>query len=119
MSKCRPCKQTYDREYYGRKKAHIAPKKDANTKRYRARNRKWLIEYLQTHPCVDCGESDIVVLDFDHVRGTKIMCVSEMAVKRTASLKNVQDEVAKCEVRCANDHRRITNKRRMALLDMV
>lgn len=74
-----------------------------------ARNRGRLIKYYATHPCVDCGESDPVVLHFDHVRGTKIHNVSRMV--RTHNWRKVAAEIAKCEVRCANCHTRITAKR--------
>ncbi len=58
------------------------------------------------HPCVDCGESDPVVLEFDHIdRVTKRMDVSVMA-QRGYPLATLEAEVAKCVVRCANDHRR-------------
>src|SRR5215204_6103788 len=29
-------------------------------------SRQWLIQCLEEHPCVDCGISDIRVLEFDH-----------------------------------------------------
>lgn len=47
-------------------------------KLHRERNRQSVIEYLRLHPCVDCGEDDLRVLDFDHVRGTKTRNVSRM-----------------------------------------
>lgn len=61
--------------------------------------------YLETHPCVDCGEADIIVLDFDHVRGKKVCDVSSM-VSRGYRLWRIKAEIQKCEVRCSNDHRR-------------
>ena len=64
-------------------------------------------EYLETHPCVDCGESDPVVLEFDHVRGEKVMDIAGMKA-RAASLFTIDNEIAKCDVRCANCHRRKT-----------
>ena len=75
------------------------------------RAKELVAQYLSTHPCVDCGESDSVVLDFDHVRGHKISNVSHM-VGRGYREWRLKAEIAKCEVRCANCHRRITAKRR-------
>jgi len=42
------------------------------------RRRTYVTEYLRTHPCVDCGESDPMVLTFDHVRGKKTMDIAEL-----------------------------------------
>jgi hypothetical protein len=67
-------------------------------------------EYLIGHPCVDCGESDPVVLEFDHVRGVKSGHISTMA-RTPVSLRKLQAEMAKCDVRCANCHRRKSAER--------
>lgn len=77
------------------------------------RNLVYVQEYLRRHPCVDCGENDTVVLEFDHVRGKKIQAVSRM-VQDSQSIETIEEEILKCEVRCANCHRRITHKRRVA-----
>jgi len=61
--------------------------------------------------CVDCGSSDIRVLEFDHVRGTKIASVSSM-VRRGRALSIIQAEIAKCDVRCRNCHAIVTIERR-------
>lgn len=64
-------------------------------------------DYKSTHPCVDCGESDPLVLDFDHRDGaTKKFNVHA----RQVSLEILMAEIAKCDVRCANCHRRVTAK---------
>lgn len=67
-----------------------------------------LAEYLRSHPCVDCGNGDIRVLDFDHCDPrAKVGGVGEL-LRRTLCWDTVLDEIAKCEVRCANCHRRRT-----------
>jgi hypothetical protein len=82
--------------------------------RRRARGREFLRTYLETHPCVDCGESDPVVLEFDHVRGVKENNVTTMC--RSFGNAKILKEIAKCEVRCANCHRRKTKRNRETLL---
>ena len=70
----------------------------------RAEVRKRIIEYLKEHPCVDCGERDIVVLEFDHLSDK----VADLSVYAGGgrSWARVKAEIDKCEVRCANCHRR-------------
>lgn len=66
----------------------------------------WLLEYLNNHPCVDCSESDIIVLEFDHKDPkSKKFAIKEFRVFGY-SLNTVKLEVEKCDVRCANCHRR-------------
>ena len=72
-------------------------------RKYRARKKRWLKEYLATHPCVDCGIDDPDVLEFDHVRGTKDFTIGDAPAGR---LERIQAEVAKCDVRCCNCHRK-------------
>lgn len=66
-----------------------------------------LHEFLRSHPCVDCGQTDIVLLEFDHIDpATKTMPVGTMVGHRPWS--TVLAEIQKCVVRCANCHRRRT-----------
>ena len=73
------------------------------------RNKAFILQYLVTHPCVDCGEADPIVLEFDHVKGKKTCDISKMS-GHARSLLVIEKEIAKCEVRCANCHRRKTRK---------
>lgn len=70
------------------------------------RNYAFLFDELRRCGCVDCGEQDLVVLDFDHVDG-KTASVSTLA-RRECSLARLAEEIARCTVRCANCHRRKT-----------
>jgi hypothetical protein len=82
-----------------------------NTRILQVRRRAWsrrLWEYLLVHACSDCGEFDPVVLEFDHVdRATKRQSVGFLA-RSGYPWATVLAELAKCEVRCANCHRRRT-----------
>lgn len=98
---CRECQSSWYRE---NRDAHIA-NVNANSQRYTERNRAFVLKYLRSHPCVDCGESEVGVLEFDHVAG-KAIEVSRLV--RNASLDRLIDEIQKCQVRCANCHMRRT-----------
>lgn len=81
--------------------------KEKNQKK-RDRNKQFIYEYLLSHHCIDCGEKDPVVLEFDHVRGTKIGSISDLSARN--GLEKIQKEMEKCDIRCANCHRRKTAK---------
>lgn len=86
----------------------------ARTLRYREKYHQrpafvYAKEFLETHPCTDCGERDTIVLEFDHVRGRKLFGISYL--KRMGSLEQMVIEIAKCEVVCANCHKRRTHAR--------
>jgi hypothetical protein len=75
---CKPCQKQYRVGHYQRNKADYIEKAiKANSER-RIRNRKLLWDYLSTHPCVDCGIANPLVLEFDHVRGNKAGEISRM-----------------------------------------
>lgn len=61
------------------------------------------------HPCVDCGEGDPIVLEFDHITDDKTSGISDL-VGTGVSLDILIAEIAKCVVRCANCHRRKTSR---------
>lgn len=66
-------------------------------------------QYLEGHPCVDCGESDTLVLEFDHLdRTQKEANIAVLLQDRKISWEEMLQEIRKCEVRCVNCHRRRT-----------
>lgn len=74
-----------------------------STHKLRERNRQYVWDHLLENPCVDCGEANPIALTFDHVRGIKVDKISS-CLNRQFSLKRLQEEIDKCEVRCANCH---------------
>ena len=82
----------------------------AHSKRIRNELAEKVLQVLKTRPCLDCGESDPVVLDFDHVLPGKFKNISDM-VRNGYAWAKIEQEISLCEVVCANCHRRRTAKR--------
>jgi hypothetical protein len=71
--------------------------------------KKQLSEIKETSGCVDCGVTNPIVLDFDHLKDKKYN-VSRM-IHDGFSWAAIKKEIAKCEVVCANCHRIRTHYR--------
>lgn len=106
QSYCRKCSSDKNKAYYKTNRTDRQQKIRARDARVFADNCQRLWLFLKVHPCVACGEADPLVLEFDH-RGDKVKTVSAMVIEglRWAT---VETEIAKCDVRCANCHRRKT-----------
>lgn len=103
---CRDCSREYIREHYINNRQYYLNKAKKRNKEVRPISYKFIGDYLATHPCIDCGESDILVLEFDHRDRSTKRCEVTKLVK--VCLGAVKAEIAKCDVRCANCHRRKT-----------
>lgn len=105
---CIECNRAYQREHYRANKAAYKAKAKVWSRERREDLQQKVWAYLEEHPCVDCGESDPVVLDFDHVvREEKEDSISRM-VSNSCGWAKIQKEIAKCEIRCRNCHQRRT-----------
>jgi hypothetical protein len=107
QSRCREC----SREWYANNREehmkNVKRRNDAERERIRMR----VQEYLAGSRCVDCGVTDVRVLEFDHRPGTKKLDNVGSLVSSSYSWKAVAREIAKCDVRCANCHRIVTYER--------
>lgn len=100
---CKLCSREKDKRCYilnGKRRTKIKKTRQAAYQR----NRKFIYEYFKSHPCVDCKETDPVVLEFDHRRDKKL----EIGRMKSYSLEVIKKEIEKCEIRCANCHKRRT-----------
>jgi hypothetical protein len=105
---CRQCSREYGRLHYQRTTAYYVRKAMMRQPLERRAVHEKVLAYLRSHPCVDCGETHPVVLDFDHIDpATKRMEIGRMLLLPW-SWRTIQAEIAKCAVRCANCHRRRT-----------
>jgi hypothetical protein len=113
---CRPCRKAYGREHYLANRARYIEQARQQTARLQLERTRFLLDFFVTHPCSDCGETDPVVLEFDHLRD-KAFNIGEALSRR--NWQAILDEIAKCEVVCANCHRRRTAVRRGALRSLL
>lgn len=91
--------RAYARRHHAANKALYKDRARAHDALKKVRIRDFLDRYLSSHPCVDCGESDPIVLEFDHrVPADKSFAIAD-ALSRGYSLAAVKREVAKCDVR--------------------
>jgi hypothetical protein len=105
---CKTCVAAYGRQHYGANRLEYISR---NNKRSRAltytlREQVW--QYIAGRACVDCSEADPVVLDFDHVDPTEKRQTIYRLVHQAYSWNAILAEIEKCEIRCANCHRRRT-----------
>lgn len=105
---CTECNKIHKKQHYQNNKEYYKKKAAKRNAVIISENKNKMYSYLLEHPCVDCGEKDPIVLQFDHVRGKKRKAVS--ALMFGFSWETVEKEIRKCEVRCANCHQRKTVK---------
>lgn len=102
---CKACRTIDSAKYYRNldeaQKTRIKKQLDNHL----AINRSEILKRFATG-CSDCDERDIKVLEFDHVKGTKAGNIATLM--RSGSLRRLMIELDKCEVVCANCHRRRT-----------
>ena len=88
-SYCKPCRAQKDADHH---------------QRYRA-----IVMSSKAVPCQECQQIfPAVCMDFDHVRGVKRFEISEGGSR---CLRTLREEIAKCEIVCANCHRVRTARR--------
>lgn len=97
---CKSCKSVQDRKYYVKDRT----KQYKRVKKYREETLLKIWDYLTSHACIDCGNNNPIVLEFDHLRDKKAS-ISDLVRLHRSSWRTIQSEIEKCVVRCANCHR--------------
>ena len=105
---CRPCRAAYKQEHYAATASVTSRTRYGGSRSLSWERLAYLVALFKDQPCSDCGETDPLVLEFDHIEA-KRFSVSQGI--RDRSWQSVMDEIAKCEVVCANCHRRRTARR--------
>ena len=103
--RCLECRRAGQRDHYRRNKEYYVQKAKRRNAQVIVETRVWVHAYLAAHPCVDCGNPDVRVLEFDHrEREAKSAEVSSLA-RDGYGIERVRREIELCDVRCANCHR--------------
>ncbi len=68
---CKICSKLKSKQHYLKNKKDYILRSKINKKKYIEITNNYILNYLKSNPCVDCGESDPVVLEFDHVKDQK------------------------------------------------
>ena len=107
-SECRDCHNKKKRDYY--KKANAAKTKHYEGQKVRTREHRLWLREQKNKPCFDCGvKYPYYVMQFDHVRGEKEFTIAYAA---SYSKKRLLNEMAKCDLVCANCHSERTYSRK-------
>jgi len=108
---CKECQKPFRKNWYegNAKERHLQQVKERK-QIVREMAKEYIYQYLSTHPCVECGEKDPVVLEFHHTRD-KVMDIAAIG-GAGYSLESIQAEINKCIVLCGNCHKRLSAKER-------
>lgn len=111
VEKRKAYQKAYHEKYYKNNKEYYTKKAKIRNKSQRAKNKEFVNRYKSFASCVDCGESNPIVLEFDHVSDNKTANVADM-MHSSYSIDTIKKEIRKCEIVCANCHRVRTHDRR-------
>ncbi len=112
-NQCKECGRRRAKDHYLANHIAYIERNRRNTPLQRLRNASVVLEYLLLHPCVQCNERDPVVLEFNHADPrTKTANIAEL-IRSGCAIQRLHDEIAKCEVMCANCHQRFTSNARL------
>jgi hypothetical protein len=111
-------RREYQREYmrkWYRKNRALHLQRTTRVNRRAREAAKNYVDQAKKRPCADCGgKFPPFMMDFDHVRGEKVADMSRFRSGRLAQSR-LEAELAKCEVVCANCHRRRTQMRLLGI----
>jgi hypothetical protein len=107
LNSCKACVLIRTRKSYFKDHKRQKAIRKRNTSKRRQERKQKILEYLLKHPCVDCGEKDPIVLEFDHLKN-KSFDISDGHMRPWDIFL---EEMNKCEIVCANCHKRRTAKR--------
>lgn len=117
---CKSCSKKRGRDYYYKTREHQLGLVKLRVRKY-VQERLEFLAKAKNKPCAECKSCyPPWVMDFDHLdSSTKLGDISHMFLRRMWNIKRVEEEISKCEVVCANCHRKRTYGRGRRSYDSV
>lgn len=101
-SQCKECQKAQEKQHYQNSKERQQSVK--STAVFQKERNIMLVEQVKGCGCKKCGEKRSYVLDFHHINAEdKINVIAHMI--KSSGEKTLIEELAKCDVLCANCHR--------------
>jgi len=99
---CKDCMKVYDKKRHQEQAPKIRLQKKINRATYSGKNRILMWNYFIDNPCIDCKQTNPILLSFDHIYDNKSYNVSERI--DNTPWKTLLKEIEKCVVRCLHCH---------------
>lgn len=113
-TQCKSCYKEHRKTYYRQHYEKYGADYRKRAKTYRDNQRfifhRQMLEYLSDKSCVVCSESDVRVLEFDHLEPKDKSFSISQAFKLGYKWEDVAIEIKKCRILCANCHKKHTAK---------
>ena len=103
-SQCKECRRQKDRVYY-EQNSERKNKIRSRSREHRKNIKDFILNYKKQCSCTICGDSRWYVLDFHHIDPTQKENTIARMTSNKSNLNDIQKEVDKCIVLCANCHR--------------
>lgn len=89
---CKFCQAEANKIHYQNNKQVYLDRATSRNAQVNTENKQRLHTYLSNHPCVDCSETDIRILEFDHVRGNKFANITRL-LNNAISWHTIETEI--------------------------
>lgn len=99
-------RKAYNKAYYEKNKDRHRESRARRRDVYRKIAQDYVNRSKIDKPCTDCGKVYLpVVMDYDHLPGFEKSANVSSLVQKGMAISKIQEEIAKCELVCANCHR--------------
>ena len=105
-TKCRVCTNKYSKKHYEENKEVYIARARKHNQRYIKHKKEFIMELKMSNPCLVCGEDNPTVLEFDHIHPENKKGNIATMIRGGYSVSTILKEALKCQILCANCHRK-------------